>query len=327
MKECAICGEHAEFPVRRCSSSSKSVDVCADCWIGHVRARIESGEVTRVRCLCDTTCSRFLTSTEVEELLESESELLARFLRLFQQAQFAANPLTRWCPDPRCASPTLLESKPPRTTDSPIKVTCQACDRSYCASCQTQPFHAGNCTTKKHDDWPQTSEEVQQCPKCSTRIIKLEGCNHVACTTCGHEFCWLCRRPYTSDHYDWDNENGCASAQFRDRRKTQAEVRREIQERKASERAFFWRRVRSTLFSYLCLPLSMPACLCALCSMRSAFLYLNVYSTCGRVCRNLYKTVRVVECCESCADACCVDACCCQPCDNLLLQRSLARHL
>jgi len=39
----------------------------------------------------------------------------------------------------------------------------------------------------------------KRCPKCSNAIIKDRNCNHITCK-CGHEFCWLCKRPW-ADHF------------------------------------------------------------------------------------------------------------------------------
>ena len=33
---------------------------------------------------------------------------------------------------------------------------------------------------------------TKKCPKCSTRIEKNQGCNHMNCRQCKHEFCWIC---------------------------------------------------------------------------------------------------------------------------------------
>src|SRR3989338_4778288 len=40
----------------------------------------------------------------------------------------------------------------------------------------------------------------QSCPHCGIIIAKIEGCNHITCY-CRHEFCWICRQPYTDDYY------------------------------------------------------------------------------------------------------------------------------
>ncbi|KAJ1396709.1 hypothetical protein B484DRAFT_472235, partial [Ochromonadaceae sp. CCMP2298] len=33
---------------------------------------------------------------------------------------------------------------------------------------------------------------TRKCPECNTRIEKNQGCNHMTCRLCKHEFCWIC---------------------------------------------------------------------------------------------------------------------------------------
>lgn len=35
------------------------------------------------------------------------------------------------------------------------------------------------------------SRETRGCPGCSIPIVKNGGCDHITCTKCGHQFCWL----------------------------------------------------------------------------------------------------------------------------------------
>mmetsp|Transcript_26865 Transcript_26865/g.31018 ORF Transcript_26865/g.31018 Transcript_26865/m.31018 type:complete len:129 (+) Transcript_26865:323-709(+) len=32
----------------------------------------------------------------------------------------------------------------------------------------------------------------EPCPNCGICIIKLDGCSHMVCGKCSHEFCWMC---------------------------------------------------------------------------------------------------------------------------------------
>jgi hypothetical protein len=37
---------------------------------------------------------------------------------------------------------------------------------------------------------------TRPCPKCKIPIEKADGCNHVVCHSCHHEFCWICRQDW-----------------------------------------------------------------------------------------------------------------------------------
>jgi hypothetical protein len=38
-------------------------------------------------------------------------------------------------------------------------------------------------------------EHTKPCPGCGNAIERNRGCNHMACKTCSHEFCWVCLAP------------------------------------------------------------------------------------------------------------------------------------
>eukprot|EP00698_Gefionella_okellyi_P005331 TRINITY_DN1484_c0_g2_i3.p1 TRINITY_DN1484_c0_g2~~TRINITY_DN1484_c0_g2_i3.p1 ORF type:complete len:757 (-),score=166.82 TRINITY_DN1484_c0_g2_i3:1507-3777(-) len=40
------------------------------------------------------------------------------------------------------------------------------------------------------EEW--LSQYSKRCPKCTVPIEKNRGCNHMSCTQCKHQFCWLC---------------------------------------------------------------------------------------------------------------------------------------
>jgi len=43
-----------------------------------------------------------------------------------------------------------------------------------------------------------TKEGCKRCPGCKTYIEKNEGCIHMTCIKCRHEFCWKCLSKWNS---------------------------------------------------------------------------------------------------------------------------------
>eukprot|EP00553_Chaetoceros_curvisetus_P004583 CAMPEP_0204618916 /NCGR_PEP_ID=MMETSP0717-20131115/5421_1 /ASSEMBLY_ACC=CAM_ASM_000666 /TAXON_ID=230516 /ORGANISM="Chaetoceros curvisetus" /LENGTH=398 /DNA_ID=CAMNT_0051632775 /DNA_START=218 /DNA_END=1414 /DNA_ORIENTATION=+ len=47
-----------------------------------------------------------------------------------------------------------------------------------------------------HDSAKWVLGYTKKCPKCKWRIQKNQGCSHMRCRQCGHEFCWICLQDY-----------------------------------------------------------------------------------------------------------------------------------
>jgi hypothetical protein len=45
-----------------------------------------------------------------------------------------------------------------------------------------------------------SSCRVKQCPKCQEWIELFEACNHMTCSSCHHDFCFICLLPFTGFH-------------------------------------------------------------------------------------------------------------------------------
>ena len=80
----------------------------------------------------------------------------------------------------------------------------------YCFKCGIECHVPASCEQMKawNEKCAGESENVnwilantEECPnrKCNKRIEKNQGCNHMTCSQCRHEFCWMCKGPW-SEH-------------------------------------------------------------------------------------------------------------------------------
>ena len=44
---------------------------------------------------------------------------------------------------------------------------------------------------KMFEEWREKNN-VKKCPKCTSMIEKISGCNHVTCARCSAHICWAC---------------------------------------------------------------------------------------------------------------------------------------
>jgi len=84
---------------------------------------------------------------------------------------------------------------------------------ALCQRCHQ--FHTGICEDFVGVELPPT---VKRCPTCHTAIEKTIGCNHMRCTQCGQNFCWLCMMRFNqSEQYViHDGPDGNVCPQYSD---------------------------------------------------------------------------------------------------------------
>lgn len=79
------------------------------------------------------------------------------------------------------------------------------CGSSFCFKCGELSHMPCDC--KMAEEWILKSQaesenltwimaNTKRCPKCTKPIEKNQGCNHMKCQQCGHDFCWVCEGPW-----------------------------------------------------------------------------------------------------------------------------------
>jgi ariadne-1 len=105
----------------------------------------------------------------------------------------------RYCPSPGCDKVAI---------GSGISTIKCSCLHSFCFRCAEEPHEPVSCEqlsawTLKNASESETANWIlvntKVCPACRARIEKNQGCNHMVCTMCKFDFCWICNGPW-SEH-------------------------------------------------------------------------------------------------------------------------------
>jgi len=140
-----------------------------------------------------------------EQLLDQE-----RFerLRRFRLENFVTSSKDlRWCPGAGC---NKIVRSGAACTSVKCTVANGGCGAAFCVRCGEEAHQPAGCPAlaewaEKCQNESETANWIlantKRCPKCQTRIEKNQGCNHMSCSQCKYEFCWMCmvapRRPYS----------------------------------------------------------------------------------------------------------------------------------
>jgi hypothetical protein len=141
--------------------------------------------------------------------------LLAKYRRFkFEKA----NPNSRVCS--RCDNRQDASASKP-------SILCSSCGHTYCFT-HGDAHPNKTCAQWARDNYASEKQSLKAismnskpCPDCKVPTQKSEGCNHMKCTQCHAEWCWICGREIEGgssfpDHYKWWNVFGCSGQQFAD---------------------------------------------------------------------------------------------------------------
>ena len=210
---------------------------CAGCWKAYATGKIEAGDVGGLSCP-GWSCERLVPAELVERVV---SPAVARKYLAFDIKAFVeSNPRLQWCPAPGCGnavgvweeeesgvSPAYVRAFP-QLQPPPGSSRAVACPSGhvFCWECGATGGHEPT-SCAKWKDWQGKIAEMRPeelsdtgaaseaaanclwllthskpCPKCRSPIQKNEGCNHMKCSKCKHDFCWVCLGPWKKHSTD-----------------------------------------------------------------------------------------------------------------------------
>uniref|UniRef100_A0A8C5V0W2 E3 ubiquitin-protein ligase ARIH2 n=1 Tax=Microcebus murinus TaxID=30608 RepID=A0A8C5V0W2_MICMU len=167
---------------------------------------VKDGVVWGVSCMAQD-CPLRTPEDFVFPLLPNE-ELRDKYRRYLFRDYVESHYQLQLCPGADC--PMVIRVQEPRAR----RVQCNRCNEVFCFKCR-QMYHAPtDCATirkwltKCADDSETAnyiSAHTKDCPKCNICIEKNGGCNHMQCSKCKHDFCWMCLgdwKTHGSEYYE-----------------------------------------------------------------------------------------------------------------------------
>jgi len=187
-----------------CKSDSKH-QFCNACLFHYLQAAIYESKLNsdgKISCPCADKCGGFFTDEEVHRYITNNFDY-QKYLLFSKRRQVESNPNCIFCPNPNCGNRAMggtvifiNESK------SFLQVKCKECKIKICGKCRSthSPFiSCERAMGNGFNSWKyQTAQGCKPCPQCKFYIEKNEGCNHMTCSRCTHQFCWLCMSPWIS---------------------------------------------------------------------------------------------------------------------------------
>jgi len=159
-----------------------------------------------------TKCHEILPPEFVKKQLDFKKQ--EKFQDWLNVAFVKQNIHVKWCPRPGCDKAVEYKKKGMK------KVTC-ACGYSFCFGCGQEDHEPAPCDGVR--DWlrkcnqesdifkwleeQKENKDVKHCTKCHIVIEKNQGCMHMTCKNCRHEFCWLCFQ-------DWHGHDSTLCTQY-----------------------------------------------------------------------------------------------------------------
>lgn len=206
--------------VRRSKDKAEPCPVCLDFLIdsvtlncGHqvcrgcLRRYLETAgdhNMFPLRCLGNNgTCEELLPLNVCRKLVSKElfHSLLESSFGTFVQSRPDEY---FYCPTPDC--PQVYRLVGPAGS----VLQCPECLICICSSCHKEQHEGEQCAeiSEENDrlfrEWKEV-HGVKQCPRCTSELQKIAGCNHVTCARCSTHICWQCMLTFQSSSEVYDH--------------------------------------------------------------------------------------------------------------------------
>ncbi|KAM7279084.1 hypothetical protein ACFE04_006218 [Oxalis oulophora] len=194
---CQICFE--SYPRDNFKSVSCGHYYCVECWLGYITTSINNDGLGSLRLRCPAfKCNVSVTPDIIDSLAsDKDKKRYADYLITSYIEQQSCNGERIQCPAPDCEFVIQYIGSGDRENSD---VAC-TCTYRFCFDCREEAHRPADCEmvgkwlVKNNSDAENTDYIIaftKPCPSCKRPIEKNEGCMHMTCHCCRHEYCWLC---------------------------------------------------------------------------------------------------------------------------------------
>lgn len=201
---CTVCMNR--YPCEQLSGLACGHRFCRECWQMYMQVQVHCGVSTNMECMgkdCD-----ILVPEDFALNVITNPKIRDRYMEYTFDDHVKSHPELRFCPGPNCT--VIVRAKTPKAK----RITCSECKSTFCFRCGLDYHAPTDCDTIKKwltkcaDDSETAnyiSAHTKDCPKCQVCIEKNGGCNHMQCSKCKHDFCWMCLgdwKTHGSEYYE-----------------------------------------------------------------------------------------------------------------------------
>jgi len=164
---------------------------CKPCLATYCRVSIEGGKADGGTLPCPVKgCGHALTTNDLRGLVSAET--YAKHREFMFERKMVENKGHKYCPNPRCRIALDVQVKGRGAAET---VVCPKCKQEFCLNCSLQPHFGKTCGAMldaAYGKWKKAKGSlVKPCWNCGVQIEKNGGCNHMTCSRCKSQMCFL----------------------------------------------------------------------------------------------------------------------------------------
>ena len=200
-KECGVCSDEISGEDLVKVKIPCKHNFCIDCWTEYLKEKINNANVYKIHCM-DHKCGYILEEKFINSIIGKDSTLKEKYDKfLARKKVMDSKKNIKCCPIPDCDG--YAEKKKSKV------VKCNF-GHEFCFDCGQPPHGKKKCSKvidEGFEEW-KSHTLVKRCPYCKYWTEKNEGCNHMTCSQCNFQWCWVCEQECVAGHYSFGRCKG-----------------------------------------------------------------------------------------------------------------------